>query len=203
MKMTATGQDELPLLQWARERGAWISDKLELKHTAYGGRSFFARVQIEQGEELARLPTTPDFVLTQAFVRAHPSIGAAIQRCEAACGHALDVEEVLAVYLAAVKLGQVDAATSPWRTYIDALPTSPPNVPVLWDDALLRLLPDPRSAIKGKALLDASKTRATLLLLSLAADADGVDGVSPLTPTAPEGTAGAAGAGERNLYATK
>ena len=111
-------EQEVALLRWAEQRGAWISDKIELRQTDYGGRSFFALSRIEEGEvreresnsprasetvhsrcapkrramgardlpncvtptqDVMRLPTSKDFVLTEASVRAHERIGDAIR----------------------------------------------------------------------------------------------------------------------------
>ena len=88
------------LLQWAAARGAWISDKVELRTSGISGRGFFARSEIAQGEDVLRLPVSPDFILTQASVRQDTIVGPVIRKWEESSDSQLDVEEVLALYLA-------------------------------------------------------------------------------------------------------
>jgi hypothetical protein len=63
------------LLQWAKRGGAWISDKIELRDSIDAGRGFFALSRIAEGEDLCRLPVSPDFMLTQASARADARVG--------------------------------------------------------------------------------------------------------------------------------
>ncbi len=63
------------LLQWAKRGGAWISDKIELRDSIDAGRGFFALSRIAGGEDLCRLPVSPDFMLTQASARADARVG--------------------------------------------------------------------------------------------------------------------------------
>ena len=39
------------LVGWAKDRGAWISEKIELKDSIDAGRGFFARSRIAEGED--------------------------------------------------------------------------------------------------------------------------------------------------------
>jgi len=170
----ASLRQKCALLEWARGNGAWISEKIVLQPTPYGGRSFYAREQIQLGEDVACLPTSPDFVLTQASVRQDTLVGEAIKRWELV-HESLESEDILALYLAAVKLGRVQ--TSPWRAYIEALPTDTPQVPMLWENDMIGLLPDARPAREGKLKLKESKSRCLALLASIC-PIDATDGDS-------------------------
>ena len=180
----ASAGSESTLLEWARGKGAWVSEKIALRPTEYGGRSFFAVQRVEQGEEVARMPVGSDFVLTQAAVRADARVGTAIRRWEAeqasTSGTNLEVEEVLAVFIAAVKLKLLDCE---WTAYVNALPHKMPNLPMKWESESARMLPDPDARQQARARLLECKSKCLPILLSLQPANDANNNMS-LSPTA-------------------
>ena len=180
----ASAGPESTLLEWARGKGAWVSEKIALRPTEYGGRSFFAVQRVEQGEEVARMPVGSDFVLTQAAVRADARVGTAIRRWEAeqgsTSGSNLEVEEVLAVFIAAVKLNLLDCE---WTAYVNALPIKIPNLPMKWESESAEMLPNPDARQQARARLLECKSKCLPILLSLQPANDANNNMS-LSPTA-------------------
>jgi hypothetical protein len=86
-------EQEVALLRWAEQRGAWISDKIELRQTDYGGRSFFALSRIEEGEVREKESNSArEGEAVHSTMRAKSDRGKGLTKTETGCYAATNVK---------------------------------------------------------------------------------------------------------------
>lgn len=152
-------------LDWLQGEGASFP-KLRIGHLEGGERGVFARVDLEPGEELLRVPR--QCLLT--IERARDSdIGRLIQ------AHAPDTSEE--AYLAAFLLQEREREDSTWRPYLELLPKDFSHLPLFYTEEELSLL-------QGSFMLREVARWKELLLGHYAQLLERVPGFSRYTPEA-------------------